>query len=162
MPTGGVAISYKVCSHVPTGGVAISYKVCSHVPTGGVAIPYKACSHVPTGGVAIPYKVCSHVPTGGVAIPYNVCGHVPTGGVAIPYKVCSHVLACVHFSDEELNAKKNHAVLFTGVFDGQNYLLDINDKGSYHPGKGSEYLVVCTEDAIKVSLRGEWPTCADV
>eukprot|EP00731_Ephydatia_muelleri_P029308 Em0020g952a len=57
--------------------------------------------------------------------------------------------------EEELNAKKNHAVLFIGVFDGQNYLLDINDKGSYHPGKGNEYLVVCTEDAIKtVSLPG--------
>jgi len=51
--------------------------------------------------------------------------------------------------DREFNVKKNHATLFVGVIDGQNYLLDINDSGSYH-AKGGQYIVVVTEDSIKV------------
>ena len=93
-------------------------------------------------------RICSHTHTHTHTHTYahtHTCTHTHT-----------HTHTCTHthtfFSpEEELNAKKNHAVLFIGVFDGQNYLLDINDKGSYHPGKGNEYLVVCTEDAIKVS-----------
>ena len=46
--------------------------------------------------------------------------------------------------------KKNHPVLFVGVFDSHNYLLSINDRGSYHSTKGGQYMVVCTEDMMKV------------
>ena len=45
--------------------------------------------------------------------------------------------------------KKNQATLFLGVIDGQNYLLDVNDSGSYHP-KGGQYIVIVAEDSIKV------------
>ena len=40
-----------------------------------------------------------------------------------------------------------------GVIDGHNYLLDINDQGSYH-AKGGQYMVVCTEDMLKVYVSG--------
>ncbi len=53
-------------------------------------------------------------------------------------------------SDREFNAKKNQAVVFAGVIDGHNYLLDINDSGSFH-AKGGQYIVICTEDTLKVS-----------
>ena len=55
--------------------------------------------------------------------------------------------------DREFNVKKNQATLFVGVIDGQNYLLDINDTGSYH-AKGGQYIVVVTEDSIKVKIDG--------
>ena len=54
--------------------------------------------------------------------------------------------------DKDLSVKKNNATLFVGIIDGHSYLLDINDQGSFHP-KGSHYLVVCSEDGIKVSLN---------
>ena len=47
--------------------------------------------------------------------------------------------------------KKNQATLFLGVIDGQNYLLDVNDSGSYH-AKGGQYIVIVAEDSIKVWL----------
>ena len=55
-----------------------------------------------------------------------------------------------HTTEREFNIKKNHAALFLGVIDSHNYLLDVNDRGSYH-AKGGQYLVVCTEDCLKVS-----------
>ena len=43
-------------------------------------------------------------------------------------------------------------MLFAGVVDQQNYLLDINDEGSYHSSsKGAQYLVVVTEEGLKVT-----------
>ena len=53
------------------------------------------------------------------------------------------------FSERDFNMKKNQATLFLGVIDGQNYLLDVNDSGSYH-AKGGQYIVVVAEDSIKV------------
>lgn len=54
--------------------------------------------------------------------------------------------------EKEYNAKKNHSVVFCGILDHQHYLLDINDSGSYHQNssKGSQWIVIITEDAIKV------------
>ena len=40
--------------------------------------------------------------------------------------------------------------VFTGAIDGQGYLLDVNDSGSYKP-KGTHYMIVCTEDLLRVS-----------
>lgn len=56
------------------------------------------------------------------------------------------------FSEREFNARRNHAVVFCGVIDHQNYLMDINDPGSYHhsSSKGGQWIVIVTEDAIKV------------
>ena len=53
------------------------------------------------------------------------------------------------FSERDFNMKKNQATLFLGVIDGQNYLLDVNDSGSYH-AKGGQYIVIVAEDSIKV------------
>ncbi len=55
-------------------------------------------------------------------------------------------------SDREFNARRNHAVVFCGIIDHQNYPLDINDPGSYHhsSSKGGQWIVIVTEDAIKV------------
>ena len=52
-------------------------------------------------------------------------------------------------SERDFNMKKNQATLFLGVIDGQNYLLDVNDSGSYH-AKGGQYIVIVAEDSIKV------------
>ncbi len=43
-------------------------------------------------------------------------------------------------------------MLFAGVVDQHNYLMDINDTGSYHSNsKGTQYLVVVTEEGLKVA-----------
>ena len=57
-------------------------------------------------------------------------------------------------TDKEFNQRRNHATIFAGVIDSQSYLLDVNDQGSYHGSpKGTQHLVMVTEDAIKcVSL----------
>ena len=55
------------------------------------------------------------------------------------------------FSERDFNMKKNQATLFLGVIDGQNYLLDVNDSGSYH-AKGGQYIVIVAEDSIKVEI----------
>lgn len=54
--------------------------------------------------------------------------------------------------EREFSTRKNHAVLFCGVLDHQNYLLDINDPRSYHhsSSKGGQWIVIVTEDAVKV------------
>lgn len=48
--------------------------------------------------------------------------------------------------------RKNYAVVCCGIIDHQNYLLDINDPGSYHhsSSKGGQWIVIVTEDTIKV------------
>lgn len=51
--------------------------------------------------------------------------------------------------DKEFNPRNNQAVLFAGVVDGDNYLLDINDSGSFK-SKGSHYIIMCTEDMLRV------------
>ena len=58
--------------------------------------------------------------------------------------------AVVFFTEKDLHQRKNQAVLFTGAIDGQGYLLDVNDSGSYKP-KGTHYMIVCTEDLLRVS-----------
>ncbi|XP_019850338.1 PREDICTED: lethal(2) giant larvae protein homolog 2-like [Amphimedon queenslandica] len=52
--------------------------------------------------------------------------------------------------DKEYNQRKNHSVLFVGVVDGLNYLLDANDEGSYKQ-KGTHYMIICTEDMLRVT-----------
>lgn len=53
--------------------------------------------------------------------------------------------------EKEYNQRKNNAILFVGVIDGLNYLLDINDEGSYKQ-KGTHYLVMCTEEILRVRI----------
>ena len=62
---------------------------------------------------------------------------------------CTCISSC---TEREFNARRNYAVLFSGVIDHQNYLLDINDPRSYHHSstKGGQWIVIVTEDAIKV------------
>ena len=51
--------------------------------------------------------------------------------------------------------KKDETVLFAGVIDAQSYLLDVNDRGSSRPARGTQYLTVCTEEGIKVGVACE-------
>lgn len=55
-------------------------------------------------------------------------------------------------SEKEFNVKKNHSVVFCGIIDHQNYLLEINDPGSYHhsSARGGQWIVIVLEDSIKV------------
>lgn len=54
--------------------------------------------------------------------------------------------------EREFSPKRNLPVIFAGVVDQQNYLLDINDEGSYHSSsKGTQYLVIVTEEGMKVA-----------
>ena len=46
--------------------------------------------------------------------------------------------------------KKDETLLFTGVLDAQSYLLDVNDEGSFRSARGTQYLIICTEEGIKV------------
>lgn len=64
------------------------------------------------------------------------------------YVSCTYL----HFLEREFNARRNYAIIFCGVIDHHNYLLDINDPGSYHhsTSKGGQWIVIVTEDAIKV------------
>ena len=61
---------------------------------------------------------------------------------------CPVTLSCP--TDKEYNQRKNHSVLFVGIVDGLNYLLDANDEGSYKQ-KGTHYMIICTEDMLRVS-----------
>jgi len=57
----------------------------------------------------------------------------------------------MHILEKEFNAKKNHGVVFCGIIDNQHNLLDINKVGGHQNLlKGSQWIVVATEDAIKV------------
>jgi hypothetical protein len=51
--------------------------------------------------------------------------------------------------EKEFNQRKNQSVLFVGVIDGANYLLEVNDEGSYRQ-RGLHYLIMCTEDMLRV------------
>ena len=60
-------------------------------------------------------------------------------------------LCCCAIAEKEFNQKRNLAVLFAGVIDGLSYLLDVNEQGNFKP-KGTHFMVVCTEDMLRVSL----------
>jgi lethal(2) giant larvae protein len=53
--------------------------------------------------------------------------------------------------EKEFNQRKNQSVLFVGVIDGANYLLEVNDEGSYRQ-RGLHYLIMCTEDMLRVRI----------
>ena len=63
----------------------------------------------------------------------------------------ANFLCCDVIAEKEFSQKRNQAVLFAGVIDGLSYLLDVNEQGSFKP-KGTHFMVVCTEDMLRVNL----------
>ena len=76
---------------------------------------------------------------------------------ALQYKLLTSggnrlVISVSFISDKDFNQRKNNSVLFVGVVDGLNYLLDANDEGSYRQ-KGTHFMIICTEDMLRVSEK---------